>query len=60
MTGRILVASIAAEKRLELRSALEFDGHKVSQTETAGRTIQETYSGLYDVLILDNLGRFFG
>src|SRR5271166_4882248 len=51
-TGRILVASSGVQMRGELRSALEFEGHLVSETETASQTIEETSSGLHDVLIL--------
>src|ERR1700680_3883692 len=53
MVGRILVTSSTIERRLELRAALEFEGHQISETETAGQTVRETCSGLYDVLILD-------
>ncbi|MGA2882049.1 MAG: response regulator transcription factor [Bryobacteraceae bacterium] len=54
-TGRILVASSGGEIRKELRSALEFEGHLVAEAETARQTIEETSSGLHDVLILDSV-----
>jgi two-component system KDP operon response regulator KdpE len=54
MIGRILIASIASEKRLELRSALEFDGHEVMEADTADRTIQQACSEMHDVLIADS------
>jgi two-component system KDP operon response regulator KdpE len=53
-TGRILVASSGVDLRGELRTALEFEGHSVSEAETASQTFEETSSGLYDVLILDS------
>jgi DNA-binding response OmpR family regulator len=53
-TGRILVASSGVEMRGELRTALEFEGHLVVEAETASQTIEETSSGLHDVLILDS------
>src|ERR1700722_17241190 len=53
-TGRILVASRGAEMRGELRTALEFEGHLVAEAETASQTIEETSSGLHDVLLLDS------
>lgn len=53
-TGRILVASGGVEMRRELRTALEFEGHLVAEAETASQTIEETSSGLHDVLLLDS------
>jgi len=53
-TGRILVASSGVQMRGELRTALEFEGHLVVEAETASQTIEETSSGLHDVLILDS------
>jgi two-component system, OmpR family, KDP operon response regulator KdpE len=53
-TGRILVASSGAEMRRELRTGLEFEGHLVAEAETARQTIEETSSGLHDVLLLDS------
>ena len=49
----ILVASNTLVGRLGLRTALEFEGHQVSDTHSAGQTELETCSGLFDVLILD-------
>jgi two-component system, OmpR family, KDP operon response regulator KdpE len=53
-TGRILVASSGSEMRSELRTALEAEGHLVTEAETARQTIEETSSRLHDVLILDS------
>jgi DNA-binding response OmpR family regulator len=52
--GRVLVASGGVEMRRELRTALEFEGHVVVEAETASQTIEETSSGLHDILILDS------
>jgi two-component system KDP operon response regulator KdpE len=52
-TGRVLVASSGIEMRTELRTALELEGHLVAEVETAAQAIDETSSGLHDVLILD-------
>jgi len=52
--GRILVASQTIETRLELRSALEFDGHEVVEADTTGQTIQQACSDMHDVLIVDS------
>jgi DNA-binding response OmpR family regulator len=54
-TCRILVASSGVEMRRELRTALEFEGHLVVEAETASQTIEETSSGLHDVLLLDSV-----
>jgi DNA-binding response OmpR family regulator len=54
-TGRILVASSGAEMRRELRTGLEFEGHLVAEVETARQTIEETSTGLHDVLLLDSV-----
>jgi two-component system KDP operon response regulator KdpE len=51
-TGRIIVAGSDAEERAELRVVLEFEGHEVSEAETADQTLQQTCSGSYHVLIL--------
>ena len=53
-TGRILVASNGAEKRRELRIALELEGHDVTEAKTADQTMEEAFAGLHDVLILDS------
>lgn len=50
--GRIIVASSASQQRKELRRALEFEGHQVVETETAKLTLEETGSGLHQLLIL--------
>jgi two-component system KDP operon response regulator KdpE len=54
ITGRVLVASSGVEMRTELRTALELEGHLVAEVETAARAIEETSTGLHDVLILDS------
>lgn len=46
------MASSGAEERKELRTGLEFEGHHVSEAETADQTLEETCSGLHHVLIL--------
>ena len=53
-SSRILIASNAAQKRLELRAALECEGGEVSEAATAGQTMQQACSGLHDVLVLDS------
>src|ERR1700689_1460273 len=54
-TGRVLVASSGVETRTQLRAALEFEGHLVAEGETAAQAIEETSSGLHDVLLLDSV-----
>jgi two-component system KDP operon response regulator KdpE len=54
MMGHILVASSPPETRLELRSALEFDGHEVVEADSADQTIQQACSEMHDVLIVDS------
>src|SRR3984885_908846 len=54
-TGRVLVASSGVETRTQLRAALEFEGHLVAEVETAAQAIEETSSGLHDVLLLDSV-----
>jgi len=53
-TGRVLVASSAADTRRALRWALEFEGHLVAEAETAAQAIEESSAGLHDVLLLDS------
>ena len=50
--GRILVAGSRPRLREDVRTALEFEGHQVAETETADRTLEETCSGQYQVLIV--------
>jgi two-component system KDP operon response regulator KdpE len=52
-TCRILVASTNADKRGELRAALESEGHHVDEAESFDQITQRTCSGLHDVLIVD-------
>ncbi|MBZ5612050.1 MAG: response regulator transcription factor [Acidobacteriia bacterium] len=52
--GRIIVASNGAAQRKELRIALELEGHRVTEAETADRTLQETGTGLFQLLLLDS------
>ncbi len=56
--SRIIVAGAAAQERKELRIALEFEGHRVLESETADDTLRETWSGKHHALILDS--RFDG
>lgn len=52
--GRIIVAGSGSRQRKDLRLALEFEGHQVAETETADQTLEETCSGLYQVLIVNS------
>jgi two-component system KDP operon response regulator KdpE len=52
--GRIIVVSSRAERRKELRGALEFEDYEVVEAETTDQTIERISSGLHDVLILDS------
>jgi len=52
-TWRVIVAGSPGRRRDDLRSALEFEGHWVVETETVEQTLQEAASGRYDVVILD-------
>jgi len=54
MVGHIVVASGDIQRRRELRAALEFEGHRVAEAETAHDTLQETCSEAHDVLLLDS------
>lgn len=54
MVGHIVVASGDIQRRKELRAALEFEGHRVAEAETAHETLQETCSEAHDVLLLDS------
>jgi two-component system KDP operon response regulator KdpE len=53
-TGRILVASSDAETRDELRTALEFEGHEVSEAGTAEEIVQAACCGLHDAVLLES------
>jgi two-component system KDP operon response regulator KdpE len=55
-TSRILVASSNSDRRGELRAALEFEGHDVSEAATGAETIEEASSGRHDALVLDTRG----
>ena len=52
--GRIIVASDSAQRRAQLRTALEFEGHHVAETESVDQTTQRTSSGQHDLLIVDS------
>jgi two-component system KDP operon response regulator KdpE len=52
--GRIIVASSAATRRHQLVQALEFEGHEVTEAQTASQTIQEACSDLHDLLLMDS------
>ncbi len=56
--GRIVVAGGDAAARRELRIGLEFEGHQVTEAETADRVLEETCSGRHHALIL--VSRFEG
>ena len=49
--GRIIVASGNAAMREELRTALEFEGHSVTEAATAFETIAEACSERHDLLM---------
>jgi two-component system KDP operon response regulator KdpE len=50
----IVVASSDAERRNEVRIALEFEGHEVAEAWTAGQTIRHACSGPRDLLVMDS------
>lgn len=52
--GRVIVAGNGSGQRKDLRIALEFEGHQVVEAETADQTLEETCSGLYQVLIVSS------
>jgi two-component system, OmpR family, KDP operon response regulator KdpE len=52
-TGRIIVASNSPQQRLDLRGALELEGHGVVEVATADQALSEACSGLHDVLLMD-------
>jgi two-component system KDP operon response regulator KdpE len=51
--GHIVVASGDQDQRVELRNALEFEGHEVAEAENVDQIRQTTCSGLHDILIVD-------
>jgi len=51
--GRVLVAGCNWQRHVQLRTALEFEGHQVAEAENVDQTIQTTCSGLHDILIVD-------
>jgi two-component system KDP operon response regulator KdpE len=53
--GRVLVASSAPERRHELVRTLGFDGHEVTEAETASQTIREASSDRHDLLLMDSM-----
>lgn len=52
--GRVLLAGSGTRQREDVRIALEFEGHEVEEAETADRILEETCSGLYQVLIVNS------
>ena len=54
-TCRILVASGHANKRGELRTALELEGYDVAEAATAAHTVQKARAGQHDVLVTDSI-----
>jgi two-component system KDP operon response regulator KdpE len=52
--GRIIVAGSGSRQRRDLRVALEFEGHQVVETGTANQTLEETCTGLYQVMIVSS------
>jgi two-component system KDP operon response regulator KdpE len=53
--ARIIAASSAAERREELRTMLEFEGHEVTEVRSAAQTIAEACSELHDLLVVDSV-----
>jgi len=53
--NRILVASSAAARRLDVRAALDFEFHEISETETAAEAIQRASFEPHDLLIMDSI-----
>jgi DNA-binding response OmpR family regulator len=51
--GRIMVASRAAEPRAEWRTALEIEGHKVTEAATCDQAVRRACHSVHDILILD-------
>lgn len=54
-TCRILVASSKADRRGELRAALELEGYDVAEAPTAAQTIQKACAEPHDVLVMDSV-----
>jgi DNA-binding response OmpR family regulator len=54
-TCRALVASSSADKRGELRAALELEGHAVAEAATAEQTIDKACAGPHDVLVMHSV-----
>jgi two-component system KDP operon response regulator KdpE len=54
-TCRILVASSRAEKRGELRAALELEGHDVAEAATAAETAERACAESHDVLVMESV-----
>jgi two-component system KDP operon response regulator KdpE len=52
---RIVVASSDADRRGELRTALELEGHSLAEAATATQTIQKACSEPHDVLVMDSV-----
>ena len=52
--GRVILAGKRSPQCADLRVALEFEGHQVVEADTADRTLEETRSGLYRVLIVSS------
>ena len=55
MARRILLASNTVETFLDLRSALEFEGHEVTEAVTANQTVQQACADRYDLLVVDSV-----
>ncbi len=54
-TRRILVASGNGDKRSELRTALELEGHDVAEAATAPDTIRKACAEPHDLLVLESV-----
>jgi two-component system KDP operon response regulator KdpE len=53
--NRIVVASSAAARRLDVKAALDFECYEISETETAGDTIQKACFEPSELLIMDSV-----
>ncbi len=54
MNHRILVASSNAEQRVELRAAMEFEGHDVAEAATAAEVLQRACDEPCDLLVMES------
>jgi two-component system KDP operon response regulator KdpE len=53
--NRILIASSSADRRRELRAALELEGHHTTEAATAAQTVHKACAEPYDVLVMESI-----